>query len=671
MFALNLTKPLPRRCVRNIRCKGRGGRTDEDGSVLSLTRLCLLSLADNMKDVWVKDYADKYLDQYSFRHIMGPFNLLPGELVEELTQLLCTRKQLSRAALHLLLVPQLRGLSLESCPGLVTSALCAHITARCQGLCRLDLSGAQQLPSKVLCETLCCLPALRSLSLAGMPCDRCVISTIAHHCRLLRHLDVSCCHFLSPAALLPLGGGAFCSSSARPSSSSFCRTSTSPPPSSSFSSAPSPSVSSSLPPLPLTSLLALDIGFGEEDGDNAVAAAYLLLSLPGLERVAMEGLAQACCLIEHREFKQTDAFSYREGVPRLEEVWRERRNRQGIDSWRKKREGAAAGVEEHDEEEEILWEEYCGKSEKDACTDEEPSCSLKQAEEKKRGRVLSESGDEHLILHLKDVKGVTWDRLESLSRLCPDICSISVNADDESSTSRRNGSVLAAALQTWSGQLLSLSVQFPGPLVDLLPAIQVVGSSLVSLTVEGVKTSPQTSLLEVIKSCPRLRDLLIFAEPPIMPEEENGEEDRWDDRDLPRVPHLCSLTLKFSYSHSQMKPAMSWMSLRKTLMCLLIGSPLLEKLTLVSLPCPLDCVLQRVLGPHLNPRMDSTDAPPVPLRRVQHITLQRTDVTMVTVKNIIQHSKRLKLVDVRYCWRINKVEWLSCMKSSEVQVVWV
>lgn len=39
---------------------------------------------------------------------------------------------MSRAALHLLLVPQLRGLSLDKCPGLVTSALCAHIAARCQ-----------------------------------------------------------------------------------------------------------------------------------------------------------------------------------------------------------------------------------------------------------------------------------------------------------------------------------------------------------------------------------------------------------------------------------------------------------------------------------------------------------------------------------------------------------
>lgn len=62
--------------MNKTECIGRCGKTDEDDSVFSLTRLCLLSLADNMKEVWVKDYADNYLDHYSFRHIMGPFNIL-------------------------------------------------------------------------------------------------------------------------------------------------------------------------------------------------------------------------------------------------------------------------------------------------------------------------------------------------------------------------------------------------------------------------------------------------------------------------------------------------------------------------------------------------------------------------------------------------------------------
>ncbi|XP_071338687.1 uncharacterized protein [Trachinotus anak] len=658
---------------RNMMWMGRHRKTDEDGSIPSLTKLCLLSLADNMKGVWVKDYADNYLDQYSFRHIMGPFNLLPGKLVEELTGLLCTRKQLSRAALHLLLVPQLRGLSLERCPGLVTSALCGHIAARCQGLWSLDLSGAQQLPSKVLSETLCCLPALRSLSLAGMHCDGSVIRMIAHRCRFLRHLDVSRCHFLSPAALLPLGGGDFCSPSASPSTSSFHCTPTSQSPVSSFSSDPSSSFSAPLSPLPLCSLLALDIGFGEQEGDRVAAAAYLLLSLPGLERVAMEGLTQACSLIEHREFSQTDEFTVREGVPRMDEVWR---HRQGMDIWSKNREGAAAVDEDEEEEERILWEEYGAEGEEDASGDEEPSCSLNQAEEKRGGRDLSQSGGKHLILRLKDVKGLTCDFLDSVGRLCPDIYSMSVNTDDHKDTrGGSQGSVLAAGLQTWSGQLQSLSVHFPGPLVDLLPSLQVAGSSLVSLTLEGVKTSPNSPLLEVIKACPRLRDLLISAEPPTMlVEEQEVQMDQQDDHDLPQLPNLRSLTLSFSCDHSQMMPNMFWMSLKKGLKCLLNGSPLLEKLSLVSLPCPLDCVLQDVLREGDLAWFfseNSTDLTPMPLGRVRHIELVRTDVVMPTVRNILQRSKRLKFVDLSYCWQISYTEWLNFKAVSKVTVVWV
>ncbi|XP_040897313.1 uncharacterized protein si:ch211-214j8.12 [Toxotes jaculatrix] len=662
-----------KRKVRKMKWMGSCRQTEEDGSIPSLTRLCLLSLADNMKEVWVKDYADKYLDQYSFSYIMGPFNLLPGDLVEELTRLLCTRKQLSRAALHLLLVPQLRNLSLERCPGLVTSALCSHIAARCQGLWSMDLSGAQQLPSKVLSETLWCLPALRSLSLAGMTCDRCVVRTIAHRCRLLHHLDVSRCHFLSPAALLPLAGGAFCSSSASPSSSSSPCTSTSKSP---ISSDPSSSFSAPLSPLPLRSLLALDTGFGEQEGDPVAAAAYLLLSLPSLQTVALDGLSQACCIIDRKEFSQTDEFTDREGVPRLREVWREMKLRQGTDSWRNKREAAATDEEydeEEDEEEGIMWEGYGGENEEDASRDEETSCSVSQ-KGKRRKRVLSQSGDESLILNLKDVKGLTCDGLNSLGRLCPDICSISVNADDHEDTRGRNlHSLLAAGLQTWSGQLQSLSIHFPGPLVALLPALQVAGSSLVSLTLEGVKTSPHTPLLEVIGACPRLRDLLISAEPPTFPQEEEDEVNQHNDRDLPRLPKLCSLTLNFSYTHSQMKPVMSWMSLKTVLRCLLSGSPLLEKLSLVSLPCPLNCVLQDVLrmgGLNLYPSAGSTDLPPMPLGRVQHIDLLRTDVEMTTVGNIMQRSKRLEFVDVSYCWQISQFEWLHYETFSNIQVVW-
>lgn len=421
--------------------------------------------------------------------------------------------------------------------------MCLHVSSCLpQGLWSLDLSGAQQLPSKVLSETLCCLPNLRSLSLAGTPCDRSIIKTVTRCCRWLRHLDVSRCHLLAPAALLFLGGGAFssspCTSKSQSSISSSC-------------SDPSSSSITPLPPLPLSSLLALDIGFGEQEEDPVAAAAYLLLSLPCLERIALEGLVQACCLIEHREFSQTNEFADREGVPRLEEVWRERRHSQTVENWRKKGEAASADREDDEDdddddddemEESILWE--ANHTEEDANSGKGPHCSKKQAEQI-RGGILSRTSAECFSLRLKDVKGLTCDSLRSLGLLCPDIISISVNIDGhEDARGTGQCSMLAAGLQTWSGQLRSLLVHFPGPLVNLLPALQVAGSCLVSLTMEGVKTSPHTPLQEVIKACPRLRDLLISAEPPTMQVEEEDDQDQQDDRGHPCLPNLCSLRLR-------------------------------------------------------------------------------------------------------------------------------
>lgn len=671
LFGRGKKGPEPRKKMMRSGKFLRSHRTrDEEGRLLSLTRLCLLSLADNMKEMWVKDYAENYLDQYSFRYIMGPFNLLPGELVEELTLLLCSRKQLSRPALHLLLVPQLCRLSLEGCPGLVTSALCAHIAARCQGLYSLDLSGAQQLPSKALSETLCRLPSLRSLFLAGTPCDSGVIRVVAEHCRFLRHLDISRCHLLSPAALLVLGGRAFCLSSSSPSGSSFCTTfasssslspSCSDPSTSSFSAPPSP--------LPLRSLLALDIGFGEQEADPVAVATYLLLTLPYLEKVALEGIGQACSLIQHREFDQTDEFTDREGVPRMEKVWKECRRRQDMGSWKKKE----AAVTDKEEEERVLSEGHSSESEEDAVTDEESNCFHEQADDKRSGG----SGEDCLTLALRDVQGLSCESLDSLRCLCPHITTMSVNIDGckDAGTRRKNGSLLARGLQTWSGQLQRLSVQYSGPIEVLFHAVNVTGSSLVSLTLEGVKTSPQTPLLEVIRVCPRLTNLHITADPPTMVLEEEDMEDMeagHDDLDLPRLPNLITLTLNFSYEHSQMKPVCSWPSLKKVLKCLLAGSPLLKKISLVSVPCPLDCIFQDLLHQfdlryHLNADPQAFQT----LGCVQHLNLTRSDMTTETVQSIIQQSRSLKTVDVSYCWNISKSQLLGRLMLGNVKLIWV
>ncbi|XP_056135910.1 uncharacterized protein si:ch211-214j8.12 [Lampris incognitus] len=616
--------------------------TNEDRTVASLTQMCLVSLADNMKELWAKDYTENYMDRYLFRHIMGPFNILPGDLVEELTHLLCSRRQLSRAALHLLLVPQLRGLSLGSCPGVVTPTLCTLIAARCQVLSSLDLTGAQQLPSQVQAGMLNALPVLRSLSLAGTLCDGRVIRTLANNCPLLRHLDISRCHFLSPAALLPLGGRIF-SSSASPSTSSLC---------------------------------SLDIGFGEEEGDPVAVAAYLLLSLPLLEKVAIEGLVQACSLIYHREFSQTEKFASREGLLPLEEVWDEMRRSmiQEKDRYRKSKAGA---VDEEDIEEEarLSWEVHesdCDDGDGD--TRGAVGSSYPQKNPRREGVVedgekcvVSRSVDERLALRLKDIQRINFASLETVVRLCPDVHSVTLVFDDErDDRGRIQGSMLAAGLQNWSGQLRSLSVQYPGPVVDLLPALQVVGSSLVSLTLEGVITSPHTPLLEVIQACPKLRELSISAEPPAILQEEE-ERDNGDDQNLPSLPHLSSLTLR---------PDMSWWALRRVIRCLLSGSPFLERVSLVAVPCPLDSVLQNVMSrPYGNPSCnqrqvaDSSHPGPLPLAWLQELCLAHTNVSITTVTAIAERSKRIKYLDLSGCWKITSHEFMIFRMSHHVNLI--
>lgn len=589
--------------------------TDEDGSPLSLTHLCLLSLAENINKIWTKDYTDKYLDKYLFRHIMGPFNVLCAELVEDLIRLLCIQKKLSRAALDLLLVPQLRALSLASCPGLATTAVCTQIATRCQLLSSLDLSGAQQLSSKVLLQTLPSLLKLRSLSLARTTTDKSVIRAVVQNCTLLCHLDISQCHLVTPTDLLLLGEGYFCSLS--------------------HMSIPSSSARSTASTLPLNSLLALDIGFEAQTGDSIAVAAYLLLTLTGLEKLAIEGIAQACKLIVHGHFQQIDMFSAKEEIPSLEEVWKHCKHRM-----------ANADFKNNNKEtkmvDNFLW--------KSAENTEPKRC-------------------DQFRLRLKDVRILSCESLISLGHLCPDITSISINADYPNTIQTAEVTDLTKALESFSGQLKKLSLQYSDLLQNLVDTVCVVGSSLLSLTLEGVKTSPLSFsfLLRILQACPTLKELSLSLDPFQLSFALDYPNNRVIDWTGMHLPDLHSLTLRFSYEHSQMKPYITECSFLKTILgCILAHSPLLQKISLISLPCPLNCVLEELLR-----RSNMNQFESLPLRCLQHLDLQRTDMKMDTVNKLITQCRRLKFVNVSYCWNISRSEWMDSARSGNVNIVWM
>ncbi|XP_038649012.1 uncharacterized protein si:ch211-214j8.12 isoform X1 [Scyliorhinus canicula] len=256
--------------------------------VRTLKRLCLSNVAVNMKDVWAKDYVDNYLTEYDFLYIMGPFNDLASVLVEELLQLLGETRRLSRAFLHLLLVPHLVELNLRSCSGLASNAIGQIIHARCRGLTALNLHACSRIQSSVLVDLVECLPRLRKLTLSSTQCDSQVLSAIGSSCRELRELDVSRCKKVTSAGLLHLV---------------YDQTRAA------FNS------------LQLRNLLAEGLELPlDTDTQHVAVMAFLLLALPRLEHVTHTFLVEALTLIHGRLFGKGQHFLESRGFPSLEEV---------------------------------------------------------------------------------------------------------------------------------------------------------------------------------------------------------------------------------------------------------------------------------------------------------------------------------------------------------------
>ncbi|KAG7318627.1 hypothetical protein KOW79_018382 [Hemibagrus wyckioides] len=568
---------------------------EEEEEPSSLRRLCLFSLAENMKDMWTQDYAHNYMDHYFFRYIMGPFSLLPGDLIEELLCVLSRRKLLSRAALHLLLLPQLHTLSLSHSCNLVTANLCSLITVRCQSLRCLDLCGAQNVSSAALCSLLSDLSCLHSLSLAGTLCDGAVIATLAGRCSLLQHLDVSRCLHLPPGALLPLALQG---------------------------------------PKRLTSVLALDIGLGEHEDDGPISAAFLLLGVSSLQRLAIEGLGHACAIIQNADFAATDGFTTREGVPCLRELWQA-----------------------------VVQEKELRDIEEDRLTLEEKTDRSLSLDE---GRT-TDAPKGKFKLCLREVQGPTLDSLDAVSSLCPDLRSISLKCHDHEDDNDEVCSQsirLTRGLARWSGQLHFLSLQFSGPLSELVLPLQVCSSSLLSLTLEGVQADGNLPLVALLRACPKLTALTLHIDPPHSNQEEDDDDEDVEDWDLPCLPNLRTLTLMFSLEERQLKPMLCWTSLKGVLWSLLRGSVQLHTLALIAVPCRLDPVFRLVLDRHAEP-----------LRRLRRVNLQRSDVTMETTMRLVNSCPRLTTLDVSKCWsltrcNISKLQSQARRRRRKLHITW-
>lgn len=257
--------------------------------MVTLTGLCLQNIAENMQNLWMKDYLTKNMDEYNFLFIEGPFNQLAGPLVQELIRILGESHKLNKGCLHLLLQPHLSELSLRSCAGLINAAIMQLVTVRCKHLTSLDLHSCNRVPAPSLASLMEGLPRLTKLCLADTQCDSLVLEAIRRSCPRLGELDISRCKKVSPSSLLSL---VYDSKSAN-----FCCQA-------------------------LRILLLQDLKPKGSPEQWAQALCFVLLALPSLERLSSPSLPAALGLLYDGSFtKLGTGFG---GFPPLAEVARSR-----------------------------------------------------------------------------------------------------------------------------------------------------------------------------------------------------------------------------------------------------------------------------------------------------------------------------------------------------------
>uniref|UniRef100_A0A8D2INI6 Uncharacterized protein n=2 Tax=Varanus komodoensis TaxID=61221 RepID=A0A8D2INI6_VARKO len=194
------------------------------------------------------------------------------------------KRRLTRAGLHLLVVPQLMELNLSACSRLVNKTITQMITVRCKNLSSLNLQGCSRIPADVLVDLVERLTCLKKLDLSETQCNTQVLSAVGSCCRQLCELDISDCKKLSPESLLHLAYD--------PTVGSYC--------------------------CPALQLLWVDgLCPTAHSQDLCWILAFLLLALPSLRSLENEFVPEALCLLQKQQFNRAPVTP---GFPSLEEV---------------------------------------------------------------------------------------------------------------------------------------------------------------------------------------------------------------------------------------------------------------------------------------------------------------------------------------------------------------
>ncbi|XP_064603378.1 uncharacterized protein LOC135468851 [Liolophura sinensis] len=162
--------------------------------ISSLKSACMDSIAKHFDSYWCCGDNAVLFDTPRLMYVIGPFEHLSDDLLQQLIQRLVEKKLLQRHHFQLLIHSQLKSLNLGICDASANhSSVIDMIATRCQNLTSLNISRVKNVQPKVLCGLISSLPLIKSLNLDNTKCDDKAMLCIAKTCRQLKDLSISGC----------------------------------------------------------------------------------------------------------------------------------------------------------------------------------------------------------------------------------------------------------------------------------------------------------------------------------------------------------------------------------------------------------------------------------------------------------------------------------------------
>ncbi|XP_013420800.1 F-box/LRR-repeat protein 13 [Lingula anatina] len=174
--------------------------------VPSLKRCCLVNVVKNMDDVWCKESAEMFAENQQWLYVLGPFEHLTSDTIQEIIDVLIEKKTIKRIHLQLLLQTRIQKLRVDVQTGGLQTCIVQLVGWRCRKLTKLDISSCRLVPAKSLAEMVSGIPDIVSLNLNNTQSNDQVLCRIAVHCRRLRELNVAYCNIKDAGALSLCGG---------------------------------------------------------------------------------------------------------------------------------------------------------------------------------------------------------------------------------------------------------------------------------------------------------------------------------------------------------------------------------------------------------------------------------------------------------------------------------